>query len=43
VQAALGAKFDPRAFHAQVLDTGALPMTVLEAKLDGWIEAQKGK
>lgn len=42
-QAALGAKFDPRAFHAQVLDTGALPMSVLEKKIDGWIETQKGK
>ncbi|RVT93991.1 DUF885 domain-containing protein [Sphingomonas crocodyli] len=37
----MGAKFDPRAFHAQVLDTGALPMSVLEAKLDRWIEAGK--
>jgi uncharacterized protein (DUF885 family) len=35
---ALGDRFDPRAFHAQVLDTGALPMTVLEAKIDGWIQ-----
>ncbi len=33
----LGDPFDPRAFHAQVLDTGALPMTVLEAKIDDWI------
>ena len=40
-QAALGAKFDPRAFHAQVLMTGALPMTVLEKKIDDWIAAQK--
>jgi len=38
-QAALGKTFDPRAFHAQVLDTGALPMPVLEAKIDGWIKA----
>jgi uncharacterized protein (DUF885 family) len=36
-QAALGARFDPRAFHAQLLDTGALPMPVLEAKVDSWI------
>jgi uncharacterized protein (DUF885 family) len=42
-KAALGAKFDPRAFHAQVLDTGALPMTVLEKKIDDWIASQKGK
>jgi uncharacterized protein (DUF885 family) len=41
-KAELGAKFDPRAFHAVVLDTGALPMTVLEEKIDAWIEAQKG-
>jgi uncharacterized protein (DUF885 family) len=34
----LGDRFDPRAFHAQVLDTGALPMTVLEAKIDDWIQ-----
>ena len=38
-QAALGARFDPRAFHATVLDTGALPMPVLEAKIDRWIAA----
>ena len=40
-KAALGPRFDPRAFHAQVLDTGALPMTVLEAKIDAWISATK--
>jgi uncharacterized protein (DUF885 family) len=39
-KAALGPRFDPRAFHAEVLDTGALPMTVLEKKLDDWIAAQ---
>jgi len=40
-QAELGAKFDPRAFHAQVLMTGSLPMGVLEKKIDAWIAAQK--
>lgn len=40
-QAALGERFDPRAFHAQVLDTGALPMTVLDAKIDAWIAASQ--
>ena len=40
-KAALGAKFDPRAFHAQVLDTGSLPMPVLEAKIDAWVAATR--
>lgn len=38
---AMGTKFDPKAFHAQVLMTGALPMTVLEKKIDDWIAAPK--
>ncbi len=40
-QGELGAKFDPRTFHAAVLDTGALPMTVLEKKIDDWIAERK--
>ena len=40
-KAELGDKFDPRAFHAAVLDTGALPMPILEAKLNEWIAAQR--
>jgi uncharacterized protein (DUF885 family) len=39
--AELGAKFDPREFHAQVLMTGALPLPVLEKKIDDWIAAKK--
>ena len=39
-QDALGDKFDPREFHDQVLNTGALPMTVLETKIRDWIAAQ---
>ncbi|WP_120717505.1 DUF885 domain-containing protein [Tsuneonella amylolytica] len=38
-EAALGDRFDVRRFHAQVLDTGALPMPVLEKKIDDWIAA----
>lgn len=37
----LGPKFDIRAFHAQVLMSGALPMAVLESKIDDWIAATK--
>jgi uncharacterized protein (DUF885 family) len=40
--ASLGARFDPKAFHAQILMTGSLPMTVLEKKIDDWIATQKG-
>ncbi|CAN5248784.1 DUF885 domain-containing protein [soil metagenome] len=38
---ALGPKFDVRDFHAQVLMSGALPMGVLEAKIDRWIATKK--
>lgn len=40
-RAALGDKFSYPAFHDQVLGGGALPMPVLEAKIDRWIEKQK--
>jgi uncharacterized protein (DUF885 family) len=36
-QAELGAKFDVKEFHAQILMTGSLPMSVLERKIDDWI------
>jgi len=38
---ALGDKFDIRAFHDQVLSSGALPLPVLEAKIDRWIAAER--
>jgi uncharacterized protein (DUF885 family) len=41
-QKALGPRFDIREFHAQVLMTGALPLAVLERKIDDWIAAKKG-
>ena len=40
-ETALGRKFDLREFHNQVLSTGALPLPVLEAKIDRWIEASR--
>ena len=38
---ALGAKFDIRAFHEEVLVHGSVPMNVLEAAVDRWLAAQK--
>lgn len=38
---ALGPKFDIRAFHDQVLDAGALPLDLLETRVNNWIASQK--
>ena len=37
----LGPRFDVRKFHTAVLAEGALPLDVLEAKIDRWVAAQK--
>ena len=39
-EAKLGPKFDIRAFHRAVLEDGAMPLNVLEGKIDRWISAQ---
>ncbi len=36
-ETALGDDFDVRKFHEQVLNTGDIPLPVLEAKIDAWI------
>ncbi|MEQ1863569.1 MAG: DUF885 domain-containing protein, partial [Micropepsaceae bacterium] len=35
---AMGTRFNIRDFHAQVLNTGALPMDILEAKIKRWMQ-----
>jgi uncharacterized protein (DUF885 family) len=37
----LGPKFDIKAFHDEVLDSGALPMDILEERVNDWIASQK--
>lgn len=40
-EAQLGARFDVKQFHSQLLRDGALPMSVLEAKIDRWLESAR--
>jgi len=40
-EAALGDKFNIREFHNQVLNSGSLPLVLLEKKIEGWVETQR--
>jgi uncharacterized protein (DUF885 family) len=40
-QQTLGARFDLREFHSQILQGGAMPLDILEAKMKGWMDASK--
>ncbi len=40
-EAALGDRFDIRAFHDHLLSAGALPMDVVETRMRAWIAAQQ--
>lgn len=40
-QQALGDTFDIREFHDQILETGCVPLQLLEQKIDSWIAAKK--
>jgi uncharacterized protein (DUF885 family) len=35
----LGARFDLRAFHDEILLGGSMPLSILEHDVDGWISA----
>jgi uncharacterized protein (DUF885 family) len=37
----LGARFDLRRFHDALLARGALPLTILERRMNAWIEAEE--
>ncbi|MFZ6870659.1 DUF885 domain-containing protein [Undibacterium sp. Di27W] len=39
--AALGSRFDLRQFHDVILSDGTLPLALLEAKVNKWIDSQK--
>ncbi|MDQ3535077.1 MAG: DUF885 domain-containing protein [Bacteroidota bacterium] len=38
---ALGDKFDIKAFHDTILGGGAMPLEILERRVNGWIDSQK--
>ncbi len=41
-KAELGEDFDIREYHDQVLETGCVPLELLENKIDNWIAEEKG-
>ncbi|KZN54694.1 hypothetical protein N474_17445 [Pseudoalteromonas luteoviolacea CPMOR-2] len=39
----LGSKFDIRGFHDTILGGGGMPLSILEKRVNNWVEARKGK
>ncbi|MEY2574516.1 MAG: hypothetical protein QOF80_3, partial [Verrucomicrobiota bacterium] len=42
-KAQLGPKFDIKAFHDEILDGGAMPLDLLQERVEAWIKAQGPK
>jgi uncharacterized protein (DUF885 family) len=40
-QQTLSGRFDLREFHSEILQGGAMPLDILEAKMKGWMDASK--
>jgi uncharacterized protein (DUF885 family) len=40
-QKALGERFNLRAFHDEVVDSGALPLDLLNQRIDTWMAGQE--
>jgi uncharacterized protein (DUF885 family) len=41
MQQSLGARFDIHEFHTQILQDGAMPLDILEAKVTAWMETSR--
>jgi uncharacterized protein (DUF885 family) len=39
----LEAKFDLKAFHDEILNGGAMPLDLLQERVEAWIKAQAAK
>ncbi|MDR7272764.1 uncharacterized protein (DUF885 family) [Pelomonas saccharophila] len=42
-EAALGARFDQRRFHMALIDQGAMPLPLLEQRINAWIHSEKAR
>jgi uncharacterized protein (DUF885 family) len=40
-QQSLGGRFDIRGFHTEILQSGAMPLDILEARMKAWMDASK--
>jgi uncharacterized protein (DUF885 family) len=42
-EAQLGPRFDPRRFHMALIDQGAMPLPMLEQRINAWITTEKAR